>query len=311
MATVLITGGTGLIGNALTKELINKGYGVIILSRHAAKKNQGDSKKTFANWDVKNATIDKEAIQKADHIIHLAGANVAGERWSDKRKTEIRESRIKSGELLVKALKEIPNKIQTVISASAIGWYGADPQIPNPKPFVETNGASSDFLGATCKLWEASISPVVELGKRLVILRTGIVLDVAGGAYPEFRRTLKFGIASILGSGKQIISWIHIDDLVRIYIEAIENKSLEGPFNAVAPKPVSNEYLVKEMAKVKGGPYITVQVPSFALKVILGEMSVEVLKSATVSSQKIEKSGYSFLFPNIETALFNLNKKAS
>ena len=176
--------------------------------------------------------------------------------------------------------------------------------------FVETDNAAGDFLGHTCKQWEASITPVIELGKRLVLIRTGIVLDKEGGAYPEFRRPLNFGIASVLGSGKQIISWIHIDDLVRIYIEAIENQNLEGPYNAVAPKPVSNEYLIKQMAKTKGGAYLTIPVPAFSLKIILGEMSVEVLKSATVSSQKIERSGYNFLFPNIETALFNLNKKA-
>jgi uncharacterized protein (TIGR01777 family) len=312
MATVLITGGTGLIGSAITKELISKGYEVIILTRKSPDtKDPKQSRISYAHWDVEQQAIDKEAIEKADHIIHLAGANVAGGRWTEKRKREIVDSRVKSGALLVKALSEIPNKIQTVISASAIGWYGPDPQIPNSKKFIESDNAATDFLGETCKQWEAAIQPVTELNKRLVILRTGIVLSNEGGAYAEFKKPLKFGVASVLGTGKQIMSWIHIDDLVRIYIYAIENKNLQGVYNAVAIKPVSNEGLIKKMAKTNGRPYIVVPVPSVVLKIVLGEMSIEVLKSTTVSSSKIEEAGYQFLFSDIETAVFNLNKKAS
>lgn len=310
MSTVLITGGTGLIGRALTKELINKGYAVIILTRdkrrHKAARNI-----SYAEWDVEKQTIDKEAVAKADFVIHLAGANVAEGRWTEKRKTEIVNSRVQSGALMVKAIKETPNAIKAVISASAIGWYGPDPQVPNPKPFVESDSAASNFLGTTCRQWEASIQPVLETGKRLVILRTGIVLSNDGGAYIEFKKPLKFGLASVLGNGKQVISWIHITDLVRLYMEAIENNQLNGVYNAVAPNPVNNKALVSEMARQRKKFYIKVPVPAVVLKTMLGEMSVEVLKSTTVSSHKIESAGFQFMFSNIGTAIHNLNRKAS
>jgi uncharacterized protein (TIGR01777 family) len=198
--------------------------------------------------------------------------------------------------------------VKAVVSASAIGWYGPDPQIPNPRPFVETDNADDTFLGRTCQQWEASIEPVIELGKRLVKLRTGIVLSEEGGAYPEFKKPLQFGSAAILGSGKQVVSWIHILDVVRMYIEAIENESWQGAFNAVAPTPVTNEQLVLAIAKESGRFYVPVHVAQFALKVALGEMSIEVLKSATVSSRKAQEAGFQFLFPSIEAAVQNLIK---
>lgn len=310
MSTVLITGGTGLIGRALTKELINKGYTVTILtrdkSRHKATKNI-----SYAEWNVEKQTIDKEAVAKADFIIHLAGANVAEGRWTEKRKKEIVDSRVQSGALLVKAIKQAPTAIKAVVSASAIGWYGPDPQVPNPRPFVESDSADNNFLGTTCQQWEAAIQPVVEAGKRLVVLRTGIVLSNDGGAYAEFKKPLNLGIASVLGSGKQVVSWIHITDLVRLYIEALENNQLNGVYNAVAPNPVNNKTLIAEMARQRKKFYIKAPVPAFVLKTMLGEMSVEVLKSATVSSRKIESAGFQFMFSDIGTALYNLKRKAS
>lgn len=305
MATVLITGGTGLIGQALTKELLSKGYEVIILSRDPNKEKQTTGKVSYAAWNLAGQTIDEKAIQKADHIVHLAGANV-GSRWTEKRKKEIVESRTKSGELLVKALKEIPNKIKAVISASAIGFYGPDPIIPNPKPFVETGPADDSFLGHTCVQWESAIDPVIESGKRLVKFRTGIVLSNDGGAYSELKKPLKFGLASILGNGKQIISWIHIKDIAGLYLYAIENEKIEGVYNAVAPQPASNKKLIEAMVREKHGVSVTAHVPEFVLKTMLGEMSIEVLKSATVSSKKIEAAWYVFMFPSIEAAVKNL-----
>lgn len=317
MAVVLISGGTGLIGTALTRELARKGHHVIILTRNlktAVEHYQHAHYQEviqYAEWDVKRQTIDPKAVQRADYVVHLAGTNVAGGRWTPKRKQEIVESRTQSSALLVKALREIPNRVQAVVSASAIGWYGPDPQIPNPRPFSETAPNHGGFLGSTVQQWEDSIKPVMELGKRLVILRTGIVLSNEGGAYTEFKKTLRFGVASILGSGNQVVSWIHITDLARIYVEALENSRWQGVYNAVAPYPVSNKELMWALARHSGGFNVRIPVPALALKVVLGEMSIEVLKSATVSSRKIEDAGYQFFFPNIDTALANLNKKAS
>ena len=308
MATILITGGTGLIGKALSKALLDKGHQVIILSRQQNLPAEGNLR--YAHWDIEQQLIDREAIAASDHIIHLAGAGVAEKRWTAKRKKEIVDSRARSGELLVKALKEISNKVRSVASASAIGWYGPDPVVPNPDPFEEEDKADDGFLGKTCLQWEQSIDPVKQLGKRLVKLRTGIVLSKEGGALEEFRKPLKFGVATILGSGNQVVSWIHIDDLIRLYIRCIEDEKMEGVYNAVAPKPVSNRELVLQLAKeVKGKFYIPLYVPSFVLKLVLGEMSIEVLKSATVSCSKVRIADFTFAYPTIEAALASFHSK--
>ena len=299
METVLISGGTGMIGTALSKELQRKGYGVIILTRE--KKNAKRTGPRYAQWDPEGGTIDKAALHEADHIVHLAGANVAEGRWTEKRKKEIVDSRVKSGALLVHALQTVPNKVRTVVSASAIGWYGPDKQVPNPQPFRESDPAHTDFLGRTCLQWESAITPAAAGGRRLVILRTGIVLSKEGGAYEAFAKPIRFGMATVMGNGQQVVSWIHIDDLVRMYIEAIENRQWNGVYNAVAPHPVSNRMLIEAIAQ-HARFHVTMPVPSFALKLALGEMSIEVLKSATVSAAKAEAAGFYFLFPHIEKA---------
>lgn len=307
MATILITGGTGLIGKALTNALLEKNYKVVILSRGPVGEQADTRNPSYAKWDINGQQIDNAAIGNADHIIHLAGAGVADKRWTKKRKQEILDSRVKGSELIVKALQEVPNKVKAVISASAIGWYGPDPVIPNPKPFREDDPNDEAFLGETCKLWEESLAPIKKMGKRLVKLRTGIVLSKDGGALKEFKNPLRFGVAAILGSGRQVISWIHIDDLVRLYIAAIEDQNMNGVYNAVAPGPVSNKKLTLQLARIqKGKFFIPVHVPSFVLKIVLGEMSVEVLKSATVSCDKVHYCGFVFLFPSIEAAIPNL-----
>ena len=306
MATILLTGGTGLIGKALTDMLVEKGHGVIIMSRSS---HTSDNQKiSFAQWDIKKQTIDKHAIARADYIIHLAGAGVADKRWSDSRKKEIKESRTDSGKLLVEALTETPNKVKAVISSSAIGWYGADKKSDaTSNAFTEDMPPDDSFLGETCKAWEQSISPVKNLGKRLVIVRTGIVLSNDGGAFSEFKKPVKFGVAAFLGNGKQVISWIHILDICRIYLHAIENGEMAGVYNAVAPNPVTNHQLMIALAeKMKGSFYIPLYVPSFILKIVLGEMSIEVLKSTTVSAEKIKESGFAFLFEEISPAINNL-----
>ena len=305
MPTVLITGGTGTIGKSLTTFLLNKGYQVIILTRHPEKYNSNNEKLSYAAWDVSADLINEEAIEEADYIIHLAGENVATKKWTEQRKKEIVESRVHSSALLVKALTTLPNKVKAVISASAIGWYGENK--PNEKQFVETDIPYHDFLGETCKLWEESINPVETLGIRLVKFRTGIVLSKNGGALTEFAKPLKLGIATIFGSGNQTVSWVHSEDLCNMYLFAIENNLLQGVFNAVAPQPVTNKQLILTLAKIKRNKFfIPVHIPAFILKFILGEMSIEILKSVNVSSQKVQQQGFSFSFASIENAFKNL-----
>ena len=310
MPSVLITGGTGLVGTAVKTLLEGKGYEVILLTRSKT------SIKGQAHWDINAGTIDSDAIAAADYIIHLAGAGVADKRWSKARKQEILDSRTKSSALLVKALTETPNKVKAVISASAIGWYGPDQNNGvnhlAAQGFVETDPSYPDFLGTTCAAWEASIAPVTSnepgLQKRLVCLRTGIVLSKQGGALKEFLKPLAVRMAAVLGNGKQMISWIDVRDLAKMFVYAIEHENLSGSYNAVAPSPVSNKTLTQTLAKVLYGKfYITTYVPSFILKIMLGEMSIEVLKSTTVSAQKIQNAGFVFDYPEITKSLSSLD----
>jgi len=306
METVLITGGTGMVGKHLTELLVVKGYDVIIVSRKkvVARRHACIS---YALWDVENQTIDVEAFKRADYIINLAGAGVAEKRWTKARKQEIVESRTKAGATIVKALETIPNKVKCVVNASAIGWYGPDTKESLQKGFTEDAPADKTFLGETCRLWEESIEPVAKLGIRLVKLRIGIVLSNKGGALVEFAKPLKRKLAAILGTGNQVISWIHVEDLCRMFAYCIENKNIVGSYNAVAPVPVTNKELTLTLAKlVKGKSFISMRVPAFILKIMLEEMSVEVLKSTTVNNHKIKSTGFDFKFPNVEGALKDL-----
>ena len=308
-STILITGGTGLIGSALADLLLEKGHNVIILTRNIQTIQHAKPGVAYAEWNIEKEYIDPAAIQRADHIVHLAGANVGEKRWTEKRKKEIVESRIKGSELLVKSLKEIQNNVLTVISASGIGWYGSDDT--GESPFKEDEPPAKGFLGETCKAWEDSIEPVRRLGKRLVKVRTGLVLSKKGGVLEEFRKPLRFGFATILGSGKQIVSWIHLHDLCRLYHFLLEHQEFHGAFNAVAPHPEPSKKLVMELAtRLRGNFFISVYVPVFMLKFTLGEMSVEVLKSTTVSNQKVRQAGFRYLYPSLQSALDELTKKS-
>lgn len=307
MQTILITGGTGLIGKQLTKHLLAKKYNVIILTRSLKNLPQKENL-SFALWDIKARTIDVAALQNADAIIHLAGAGVMDKSWSEDYKKEILNSRTESSRLLIETLKNNPHKVKTILSASAIGWYGPDKI--SGHLFTEDEKADPAFLGEVCRIWEQSVEAAKALGIRVCVLRTGIVLSEEGGAYAEFRSPLKFFIAAILGNGKQNISWIHIDDLCREYIFALENEAISGSFNAVAPLPVTNKELVLAIAKeVKGKAFIPMHVPQFVLKTMLGQRSIEILKSAAVSSEKIEKEGFRFLYPTAAEAIKEIEKK--
>jgi uncharacterized protein (TIGR01777 family) len=304
MQTVLITGGTGMVGQSLTTHLLAQGYKVIIVSRSNSHKIIPGL--THAQWDVTKEMMDIPALQKADIIVHLAGAGVAEKRWSVKRKKEILDSRVDAGNFLVKLLSSHTHKVKTVISASAIGWYGPDTSQSLQQGFQESDPVDPSFLGNTCNSWEQSVQPLVSLGIRLITLRIGIVLNPKGGALLEFIKPAKFGLATILGSGKQMISWIHQTDLCRMIQYGIENESIKGVYNAVSPHPVSNKELVKVVAGQLHSFYIPIPVPSIMLKIMLGEMSIEVLKSANVSSEKIQSQGFQFSYAHIKEAIQNL-----
>lgn len=305
MKTILITGGTGLVGTRLTETLLEKDYKVIILSRN--KKQSSIKNLQFAQWNIEKQTIDQWAIEEADCIVHLAGAGVAEERWTKKRKKEIVESRTNSSAIIVWALQNISNKVKVVISTSAIGYYGIDTEESFFNGFKESDSFANNFLGTTCKLWEESILPVTELNKRLVIFRVGIVLSNKAGAFTQFTQSLKFKVAAFLGNGKQILSWIHIDDVCNIYIKAIEDETLSGTYNCVAPNSINNKTLMLKLAKYYcKNFFIPIYIPAFLIKLMLGDFSVEVLKSTTVSSKKIENTGFQFQYKTIDEAIENL-----
>ncbi|HEU4553217.1 MAG TPA: TIGR01777 family oxidoreductase [Chitinophaga sp.] len=306
METVLITGGTGFVGQALTHLLTEHGYHVIVLSRQPhTHTNSGNSLLTYARWDLRQQTIDIAAVQAADFIVHLAGANVGAHRWTAAYKKEILESRTQSSQLLFNTLQQHPNKVRKFISASGTGYYGENPGAATP--FTETDPPADDFLGSTCQAWEAGALQMQQLNKDVVIFRTGIALNRNGGAMKEFYKPLRFGFATILGSGEQWVSWIHLHDLVRLYFNAIVNPQLTGIFNAVAPQPVRHKELIMTMAKAaKGNSFIPVHIPAFALKLAVGEMSTEVLKSTLVSSRKIQELEFQFSYPDIQQAMEQL-----
>ena len=306
MPVTIITGGSGLIGRRLTKHLTDEGHKVIIFSRNDKESN--NSNITYKKWDPEKGLIDLASIGEADYIINLAGAGVMDKPWTDDYKKQILNSRVESGSLLVKGLKEQANHVKCFISASAIGWYGEDKKnLQHSYGFIETDPAAKNFLGETCLLWEESVDEISNLNTRLVKLRFGIVLSNEGGAFPEFKKSLQFGVASILGNGKQVVSWIHIDDICRMILFSINNESIEGVYNAVAPEPVRNKELILDTAKkLKNNFFVPVHVPRFVINTMLGKRSFEILKSTKVSCKKIKSAGFTFLYPTIELALDEL-----
>jgi uncharacterized protein (TIGR01777 family) len=301
MQTILITGGTGMLGTYLSSQLLEMGYKVIIMGR--TPKTSLNTNLSYATWNLEAQTIDENAIKQADVIVNLAGANVGTKRWTASRKKEIVESRTKAGSLIVKALKDIPNNVRTIVQASATGWYKNKNHIAN----TEKEQANNDFLGNTCKLWEESILPVEQINKRLIILRFGIILSNNGGAFKAFLKPLFFKMAPIMGNGKQHISWIHLHDAAMAIVYAIQKQHIKGVYNTVAPNVSTNKNFMLTLAKlVSKNLYLPIYIPSFLLKIIVGEMSEEVLKSTNVSSEKIIAEGFKFKYPNLESCFKNL-----
>lgn len=301
MLTIGITGGTGLVGMHLTKLFNDKGYKTIVFTRSRDKKSTGNV--SYAYWNPDNGECDTNALQNMDVVIHLAGAGVADKRWTDARKKEILDSRVKGAQFLVAQLKAHAPNCRTMIGVSGIGYYGADKS--NTPPFTEDMQPANDFLSNVCVQWEQAEMAAASF-LRTVIFRIGIVLGNESGAYPELTKPMAFGIVPILSSGKQMVSWIHIDDLCRMMLYAIEHDNMQGTYNAVGHAPVTHKTLMKTIAKEKGGIKIPVPVPAFVLKIMLGEMSTEVLKSATVSANKILATGFTFKYNTLDSAVHAL-----
>lgn len=298
MKSIGITGGTGFVGTHLTEALKRAGYQVIIFTRDPEKHKKKQHVR-YAYWCPEENKCDLVYLKKLHGVINLAGASIAGKRWTSKRKKEILDSRIVGTRFLVDKIKEYAPDCTTLISASAIGYYGED---KNDIPFREEDIPANDFLAETCVKWEQEASNAADV-LRTVLLRFGVVLGNDGGMYKEFAKPMGLGAKPILGSGKQIVSWIQVEDLVRLITTALANASMKGAYNAVAPKPVSHETLVRTIAQQKGGVKIQVPVPAFAVKIMLGEMSKEVLKSCTVSAQKVLDTGFQFQYDNIDKAI--------
>ena len=302
METVIVTGGTGLIGRHLCKKLKEEGYKVAHLSR----KSNTDGDIPVYSWDPDKNLIDPEAILTADYIIHLAGAGIADKKWTRKRRELISDSRIKTCELLFNKVQESGTKLKAFISASGIGYYGA---VTSEKIFSETDLPSGDFIGEICRQWERSADRFEESGIRTVKIRTGIVLTGKGGALARMTPTVKMGIGSALGNGLQYIPWIHIEDLCNIYLKAIVDSSMTGAYNAVAPEYKTNMEFMQTLARVFEKPFFFPAVPSFLMKILFGKMSVILLNGSRISASKIISAGYRFEFPDLENALKNLFPK--
>ncbi len=294
---VLISGGSGFIGKNLSRLLIEKGFRVSILSR-SAKQNTADI--SYYKWDVPNRILDENAILDADYIVHLAGENIGDKRWTAKRKAAIIDSREQSVKLIYSALENSNKKLDAFVSASAIGIYGA---VNGVEICTEDSPAANDFLGDTCQKWEAAADTIAALQIRTVKIRTGLVLGKEGGFLEKLVPIFKLGLGAALGSGKQYMPWIHIDDLCLIYYEAIVNKNMVGPYNAAVEDDTTNIIFSKTLARVLGYSLWLPNVPSFLLKLGLGEMARIVLRGRRISCDKIENTGFEFQYKNLELAL--------
>jgi uncharacterized protein (TIGR01777 family) len=295
MYTILITGGKGFIGTTLQNALRKRGYRIVILTRFPKEENE-------FYWNIKKQYIDVKALEGVTHIIHLAGAGIADKRWTTKRKKEIINSRVDTATLLWKYVKEHQIKLKGFISASAIGYYGA---VTTSNIYTEKDISNNDFIAKVCELWEKASQQFSKLDIPVTILRTGIVLSKTGGAMTKINTPL---FLTILGNGKQYMPWIHIDDLCAIYVKAVEDLSFSGVFNTVAPEHQTNTSFTKIMSKKIGKPIFPIKSPSFILKIILGELSIILLKGSRISAKKIQKS-YSFLYPTLKACLHTFNVK--
>ena len=294
---VLISGGSGFIGKHLTNLLIENGFSVSILSR-SSKQNTADV--TYYKWDIATHFIEEEAVIKADYILHLAGENIAEKPWTAKRKEEILQSREESIQLIYDVLKKNNKKLDAFVSASGVGIYGA---INGEQICTENTPPENDFLGSTCQKWEFAADTIGDLQIRVVKIRTGLVLGKEDGFLKKLTPIFKMRLGSALGSGKQYMPWIHVNDLCAIYLEAIKNSDMKGAYNAAIFDNTTNTVFSKTLAKVYGYSLWLPNVPAFLIKMALGEMAQIILKGRRVSPQKMIKTGFEFQFTVLEEAL--------
>jgi len=296
---IAITGGTGMIGQALTKRLINEGHQIVILTR-SPKAAAGSV--SYVEWLTDKATPEQE-LNDVDAFIHLAGASINEGRWTEERKRVILESRIDSTKELVRIVKALDSKPDVVLSASAVGIYGQD----RHQTFTEETALppTADFLSHVCVAWEELAQPIAESGVRLVHPRIGVVLSTEGGAYPLMRLPYQLFGGGTMGDGKQWVSWVHIDDLVELFLFALTTASVEGPLNITAPHPETMRRFGQTIGKVLHRPH-WLPAPRFALELALGEKSVIVLEGARVIPKKALENGYKFRYAELKDALQNL-----
>lgn len=294
---ILITGANGMLATYLSKILESK-YSIRYLTRKVNKENE-------YLWDIQNNYIDPNALKDIDTIIHLAGAPIAGKRWTDVRKREIISSRVDGANLILNELKKQNLSVGSFISASAVGYYGAT---TSDNVFDEESDNGNDFLSDVCRKWEevAIEFKSCQLANRVAILRCGVILSSSGGALSKIALPIKFGVGSALGNGKQYMPWIYIKDLCDMFKMVIENKKISGVFNAVAPQDTTNYELTKSIGKVLKRPIIFPGIPKFVLRIMLGEMSIMLLEGSRVSSEKIINAGFDFTYSDLDLALEDL-----
>lgn len=292
---ILITGATGMIGKKLINALKQAGHNVSILSR---KQRNIPGVKVYL-WDVYRDKIDSGCMTGIDTIVHLAGENIAAQKWTAKRKQQIIDSRVLSTRLLYKTIKDTNARINNLVSASATGYYGDC----GDEILTEDSGPGFGFLAECCRQWEEAVDKGRSQGIRIVKLRTGFVLAKGEGALASLEKQIKFFAGAPLGSGKQWIPWVHIDDIVAMYINAVENPLISGAYNACAPFPVTNATLTAAIAAKLHRPVWPFNVPEKMLKLILGEMSDVILMSTNTSAQKLLSADFKFKYTQLDNAL--------
>ncbi|MDA8217570.1 MAG: TIGR01777 family oxidoreductase [Dehalococcoidales bacterium] len=298
---VVITGGTGMVGRALSADLMAAGHEVVVLSRHPWAHPNLPPGVHAVRWDARSAAGWGQVADGAGAIVNLAGASLAKGRWTADRKRTIRESRLNVGLAVAQAVEGATPKPRVVIQASAVGYYG--PQ--GDEEITESHPPGHDFLARTCVEWEASTAPVEAAGVRRAIIRSGLILDAKDGALPRLALPFRFFVGGPLGNGRQWYPWIHIADEVAAIRFLIENETASGPFDLTAPDPVNNAAFARILGRVLRRPSLF-RVSAFPMRLLLGEMSTTVLTGQRVLPHQLQEAGFTFRFPEIEAALHDL-----